>query len=75
MREAGTEVTGGAGAGRARRGTERTFFERFWGGKGRMRSTGTSASSNTFTALEREGNTYGLDEDQKSLEKFLSGRA
>lgn len=40
-----------------------------------MRSTGTSASRNTFTALEREGNTYGLDEDQNSLEKFILGRA
>lgn len=40
-----------------------------------MRSTGMSASSNTFTALKRGGNTYGLDEGQNSLEKFLSGGA
>ena len=68
-------MMGSAGAGRARRGMERTFFKRFWGGRGRTRSTGMSASSNTFTALEREGNTYGLDEDQNSLEQFLSGGA
>lgn len=29
----------------------------------------------TSITLEREGNTYGLDEDQNNLEQFLLGRA
>lgn len=63
-REAGTEVMGSAVRG-----------ERFSSAAGEEGAGRDRRGRPLPATLEREGNAYGLDEDQNSLEKFLAGRA
>lgn len=71
MHRGGVTHKGSRGDGSA--GKAEHLFGHCWRERGRMWPTAMFTSSSMFAVLGREGNTYGLDEDQNSLERNGSG--